>query len=191
MRTAVYPGSFDPLHIGHKSIIEHLCRMERFDCVRLIVSPQSPFKDAGKACNAEERFEAAMESVRKLKASDGLYDRKIVVDDIELKMPAPHYTLRTLAALREMHPDSSFTLAIGADQLADFRKWDHYDRILLEFGIIVFPRRGFDSAALASALKKENPAYVIDLADAPIVTISSTEIRSAEALGEDMSHVRF
>jgi len=191
MRTAVYPGSFDPLHIGHKSIIEHLCRMDEFGCVRLIVSPQSPFKAVNKAENAAERFEAAVKSVGRLKASAEVYERKIVVDDIELKMPAPHYTLRTLEALRELHPSCSFTLAIGADQLADFRKWDHYDRILLEFGLIVFPREGFDSASLAAGLLKDNPAFRIQLADVPLVTISSTEIRAAEAQGEDMSHVRF
>ena len=48
MRIAVYPGSFDPLHIGHRAILEYLTGPGGFDCTYLIVSPQNPFKDAAK-----------------------------------------------------------------------------------------------------------------------------------------------
>ena len=48
MRIAVYSGSFDPLHIGHKAIMEYLTQTSDFDWVYLVISPQNPFKDKDK-----------------------------------------------------------------------------------------------------------------------------------------------
>lgn len=111
----------------------------------------------------------------------------VKVDDIELTMPEPHYTIRTLNALREREPGNEFTLVIGADNLACIRKWKEYQRILTDFGIAVFPREGHDLEILKQELLKENPSNRIRLLDAPLVTISSTEIREATQRGEDIS----
>jgi nicotinate-nucleotide adenylyltransferase len=67
------------------------------------------------------------------------------------------------------------------------RKWKAYSRILTEYGVLVYPREGIDSAALRDSLQTENPAYKIRLIDAPMVDISSTQIREGLARGEDMS----
>lgn len=114
---------------------------------------------------------------------------KVKVDDIEMNMPAPHYTIRTLNALKEREPANNFTLIMGADNLAIIRRWKDYESILTEFGIAVFPREGHDMAKLKQDLLNENPAYKIQLLDAPLVTVSSTEIREALSRGEDVSHL--
>ncbi len=172
MRVAVYSGSFDPLHVGHLQILRRLEQDSRFDVVYLVVSPRSPFKGEGKDRNARERFEAAKKAVARHPELT-----KVRVDDIELSMPAPQYTFRTLEALREREPGSEFTLVVGADNLAVFGGWREHARILLDFGILVFPRRGHDMQALRAALLEENPAYRIELAEMPLVDVSSTEIR--------------
>lgn len=172
MRVAVYSGSFDPLHIGHLQILRHLQQDDRFDAVYLIVSPRNPFKAEGKAANARERYEAAVKAVARHPELT-----KVRADDIELTMPAPQYTFRTLEALKAREPENEFTLVVGADNLAVFGGWREHARILLEYGLIVFPRRGFDCEALQAELLKENPSYRIDLADMPLVDISSTQIR--------------
>lgn len=46
MRIAVYSGSFNPLHIGHKAIMEYLTVEKGFDWVYLVVSPKNPLKDS-------------------------------------------------------------------------------------------------------------------------------------------------
>jgi nicotinate-nucleotide adenylyltransferase len=102
-------------------------------------------------------------------------------------MPEPHYTIRTLEALREREPENSFTLTIGADNLAGFRRWRDYRRILKEFGIAVFPRTGFDLESIKDDLLKEDPDYKITLLKAEMVDISSTTIREALKSGQDMS----
>ena len=111
----------------------------------------------------------------------------VKVDDIELNMPEPHYTIRTLNALKEREPDNRFTLVMGADNLADIRRWRDYARILKEFGVAVFPREGHDLTEIKQDLLKEDPAYMIQILDAEMVDISSTQIREAIARGKDIS----
>ena len=114
-------------------------------------------------------------------------EARVKVDDIELNMPEPHYTIRTLDALKEREPDNRFTLVMGADNLADIRRWRDYTRILKEFGVAVFPREGHDLTEIKQDLLKEDPAYMIQILDAEMVDISSTQIRNAIAEGEDIS----
>ena len=181
MRIAVYSGSFNPLHIGHQAIMERLTQEGEFDWVYLIVSPQSPFKGAENVLTGEERYEAAVAAVKRHP------EIRVWVDDIELGMEPPHYTIRTLDALREREPENEFTLVIGADNLESFPRWRDYRRILLEYGIVVYPRKGYHRGHLKARLLHECPDYRIDLLKAPRIDISSTEIRDGLAAGRDMS----
>ena len=180
MRTAVFSGSFNPLHIGHLAIMRHLTEDMGFDSVRLIVSPKNPLKDGISEKSGPERYEAAKEAVRRC----GL---DVEVDDIELNMPAPHYTIRTLDALREREPDTDFTLVIGADNLHQIRRWKDYARILKEYGVVVYPRSGYDMAATKAELLATDSGFRITLADAAKVDVSSTLIRERAAQGKDIS----
>lgn len=180
---AVYSGSFNPLHIGHLAIIRYMIEEAGFDMVYLIVSPKNPLKDGISSASGPERYHAAMEAVRR---HPELYG-KVKVDDIELSMPEPHYSIRTLDALRKREPSSLFTIIMGADNLADIRRWRDYSRILKEFGTAVYPRRGFDLTEIKQDLLNEDPAYKIKVMDASMVDISSTYIRGAVARGEDIS----
>lgn len=208
MRIAVYSGSFDPLHIGHQAIMEYLTRDSGFDWVYLVISPQNPFKDPSKALSAEKRYRAAIDAVRRHP------ELHVWVDNIELSMDPPHYTIRTLDALRRREPENEFTLVVGADNLANMLSWRDAPRILVEYGVAVYPRRGFDAEkirqiifqqvlilpspyVLDSASVHDSPGTVgledaehlckIEIIDAPIVDISSTRIREGIAAGEDMS----
>ena len=77
MRIAVYSGSFDPLHIGHQAIMEYLTGVRHFDWVYLVISPQNPLKSPEKALNAQQRYQAAIEAVRRHP------ELHVWVDDIE------------------------------------------------------------------------------------------------------------
>jgi nicotinate-nucleotide adenylyltransferase len=132
---------------------------------------------------ADDQREEARKSVHSVPQGTEV----IKVDDIELTMPEPNYTIRTLDALREREPDNDFTFVMGADSLGDIRRWKDYTRILKEFGVAVFPRTGFDLEALRIDLLEEDPAYKITLLNAEMVDISSTTIREAIASGQDIS----
>ena len=182
MKTAVYSGSFNPLHIGHLAIMKHLTITAGFDRVLLVVSPQNPFKDASANETGAARYNAACEAVARHLELKG-----VEVSDIELTMPPPHYTIRTLDTLKAMYPKDEFSLVVGADNLESFPRWRDYARILTEYGIAVYPRKGYHRGRLKARLLKENPAYKIELLNAPLVTISSTEIRDAVSSGKDLS----
>ena len=178
---AVYSGSFNPLHIGHLAIMKHMTEVAWFDYVYLIVSPKNPLKEGISSATGQERYEAAVKAVCRHP------ELKVCVDDIELQMPEPHYTIRTLNALKEREPENTFTLVIGADNLACIRSWRDYRRILKEYGVAVFPRTGFDLEAIKSDLLAEDPDYLITLLNAEMVDMSSTTIREALASGQDAS----
>lgn len=208
MRIAVYSGSFDPLHIGHQAIMEYLTGVRHFDWVYLVISPQNPLKSPQKALNAQQRYQAAIEAVRRHP------ELHVWVDDIELGMSAPHYTIRTLDALKKREPGNEFTLVVGADNLQNIHKWRDAPRLLSEYGIAVYPRSGYDHETLRKMLFEEcrkMPApyvldsssihategtvsleeyeslYKIQIIDAPIVNVSSTEIRQKQTQGLDVS----
>ena len=183
---AVYGGSFNPLHIGHLAIMKHLVDVAGFDAVYLVVSPKNPLKESISSDSARDRYNAAVEAVNRhfVDKAD-----QVRVDDIELNMPSPHYTIRTLEALKEREPENRFTLVMGADNLSIIRNWKDYSKILTDYGIAVFPREGYDMAQIKQDLLNENPAYKIQLLNAPLVTISSTQIREALSRGEDVNHL--
>ncbi len=214
MNIAVYSGSFNPLHIGHLAIMKYLAGEGGFDCVYLIVSPKNPLKDGISADSGMDRYNAAVEAVKRhfpsgagditdtlgfpsvshplavggmCPACSPAPEGKVKVDDIELRMPAPHYTIRTLDALREREPENTFTLVMGADNLADIRRWRDYSRILKEYGAAVYPRKGFDLDMIIKDLTEEDPSFRISVMKAEMVDISSTTIRNAIAEGQDMS----
>lgn len=182
MKIAVYSGSFNPLHKGHLAIIRFLTQKAGFDLVYLVVTPQNPFKQSHSLPAGKERFDAALEAVARHP------ELNVKVLDIELKMTPPQYTIRTLDALKALEPENEFTLVIGADNLAGFAGWRFHERILLEYGVAVFPRKGFHRGHDKARLLRENPDYRIGLLEAPLVTISSTEIRHGLREGKDMSH---
>lgn len=196
MKTAVYSGSFNPLHIGHLAIMKYMIEEAGYDMVYLIVSPKNPLKDGISSASGMNRYEAAIEAVsRHFGMASGTGERlshseesqKVKVDDIELNMPEPHYTIRTLDALKEREPENEFTFIMGADNLADIRRWRDYPRILKDYGVAVYPREGFNLEEVKSDLLTEDPAYRISILNAPMVDISSTDIREGIAAGKDMS----
>lgn len=194
-KIAIYSGSFNPLHIGHLAIIKHMLEKADFDMVYLIVSPKNPLKDSISSASARDRYNAAVSAINRhfLEVEDCVDDMpkssRVKVDDIELTMPEPHYTIRTLDALLQREPNNAFTFVMGADSLADIRRWKDYTRILKEYGVAVFPRKGYDLTQIKQDLLAENPVYKIQIINAPLVTVSSTQIREAMQRGDDTSHL--
>jgi len=185
MRIAVYSGSFNPLHIGHLSILRSLCSAD-YDKVLLVVSPQNPLRCDIGVDSSEKRYDAACRAVARHPELSG----KVYVDDIELKMPAPTYSISTLDALRSLYPDAEITLTIGADNLDDIHRWKDYHRILTEFGVAVYPRKGFDLESIKVSLEEEGRGqFKISIIDAPMVNISSTAIRNRMAAGENVDEL--
>ena len=164
-RVACYFGTFNPLHIGHVTVARSLVESGSFDKVFLVVSPQSPFKN-GSEITPEQRLEMVRADVARI-ALD------VEVCDIEYKMTAPYYTIKTLHLLRDSNPGWQIVLAMGADNIACIEKWYHWRSIVDEFEIWVYPREGYD-------VKRICEKYGVHLINGPKVNISSTRIRAGE-----------
>ncbi len=90
-------------------------------------------------------------------------------------------------ALQAREPGNTFVFVMGADNLADIHRWKDYRRILTDYGVVVYPREGVRLEDVRDALMRESGDYRISIADAPVVNISSTELRKAMAEGTDVS----
>ncbi len=154
------------MHAGHLAILNYL-RRKGFDQVRMIVSPESPFKIGGDD-TAAGRLAAVREKVAELCPD-------VVVSDIEFHLPKPNYTIDTLRALRQAEPDTDFVIAMGADNIVGIERWREWEEIVNGFEIWVYPRKGY---YVKRKCKKYGAKY---LADASLVNISSTQIRAGKA----------
>lgn len=194
MKTAVYSGSFNPFHIGHLSVVRYLLEHAGFDRVYLIVSPRNPFKDASLADSGKERLNAVKDAIER----NGLSDR-VLVDDIEFHMSLPSYTVKTLDALQEREPSNRFTLVIGGDNLSQMLSWKEGGRIMEQYGVAVYPRSGYDMARdcrtlrrkhrneeALSGVEKHRPLHIKLLKDAPLMDISSSQLRQMSSEGKDI-----
>ena len=172
-QVALLFGSFNPIHEGHLAILRYLLVHTEASEVRLVVSPQSPFKKGqGLVDNAPERLEGARAAI----AAAGL---DVTVSDVEFHLPEPWYTIDTLRFLQRQEPGLEFVLVMGGDNIASLERWYHGDEILRDFQVWVYPRPGTDAAPIVDRLNASGRCKgVILFADAPQNPISSTEIRS-------------
>ncbi|MGB0932986.1 MAG: nicotinate (nicotinamide) nucleotide adenylyltransferase [Lishizhenia sp.] len=181
MKVGLYFGSFNPIHIGHLVIANHLANHSDLDQIWLVVSPQNPHKKKSSLLADHHRL-----ALVKLAIDD---NPKLRASDIEFKLPQPSYTVNTLAYLKEEYPKNAFTLIMGEDNLRSFHKWKNYEQILKNHEIVVYPRvlttqelekvNSGESLAKVSTsidIQKEN---ITVLKDTPIMKISSSFIRKA------------
>lgn len=165
-------GSFNPVHVGHMILASYLSQWGYVDEVWLTLSPRNPLKDPSELIPDLRRL--AMLNIA-VKGS-----ANIDICDIERSMPRPSYTVRTLELLRERNPDKKFKLIIGSDNWRNFDRWREPQKILDEFGVIVYLRPGYPVA-------KSN-VEGLEIANAPLLDISSTFVRQAISRGRDMNY---
>lgn len=143
------------------------------DEVWFVLSAHNPLKSAT-AYNLSDLQRLELLNI----ATEGQEGLKVC--DIELTMPRPSYTINTLRALKSKFPHHSFKWVMGADNWLNFSQWKDHQSILQEFGVIVYPRPGYD---LNPATLPKGAEWV----NAPVVDLSSTFIRNAMAQGKNMS----
>lgn len=170
IRTAIFGGSFDPVHCGHVALARVVRDSGLADEVWFLVTPLNPHKQGNNLTDEAERL-----AMVRLAIAD---DACIEASDFEFHLPRPSYTINTLDALEDAFPGREFLLLMGADNWQKIDRWYRGDEIVSRFGIIVYPRGGEAAPALP-----ENVKWL----QAPLFDISSTEIRSAVAAGEDVS----
>ena len=182
MNTALYFGSFNPIHLGHTALAAYVIKQMNFDELWFVVSPNNPLKDANTLLDEKTRLNMVSLAIADA-VNDGCIEAlRMKACDVEFTMTKPSYTCDTLKHLSALFPDNKFSLIIGSDNLTIFHQWREYQYILDNFRIVVYPRQNDN----ISELKAKYPNVVI-LDGAPLFNISSTEIRNKKSTGQDYS----
>jgi nicotinate-nucleotide adenylyltransferase len=176
MKIGLYFGTFNPIHVGHLIIANHMAEHADLDQVWMVVTPHNPLKKKSTLLADHHRLEMvflATEDFSKIKPSD-----------IEFKLSQPNYTVNTLVHLEEKFREHTFSLIMGEDNLRSFHKWKNYEAILAHHDIYVYPRIATTTDAGENSIFKNHPK--IHLIDAPVVEISSTSIRENIKKGKNV-----
>ena len=172
MNIGLYFGTFNPIHVGHLIIANHMVENSDLDEVWMVVTPHNPFKKKATLLDNYQRYEMvylATEDYPKIKPSD-----------IEFKLPQPSYTVNTLVNIKEKFPSHQFSLIMGEDNLQNLHKWKNYEEIVNNHSIYVYPRVFENKKELGFS---NETIYKID---APIVEISSSLVRNFIKQGKNV-----
>jgi len=173
MKIGLYFGTFNPIHVGHLTIANHLQQHSALDQVWFVVTPLSPFKKKSSLLDNYQRLEMVH-----LATKD--YDH-LRPSDIEFGLKQPNYTIDTLTYLSEKFPKHDFALIMGEDNLKSFHKWKNYELILEQYSLYVYPR-----ISEGTINTKFNDHPKISTVDAPIMELSSTFIRNEIKVGRNI-----
>ncbi len=152
-------------------IANHMKQFTDIDELWFVVSPQNPLKNKSSLLDARQRLHMvnlAIGDCSWLKASD-----------IEFSLSKPSYTIHTLEHLKEQYPKRIFALIMGDDSLATIDKWKNFESILSNYMIFVYPRPDTKNMKIPKTTN-------ITMTSAPLIEISSSDIRKAIKEKKDM-----
>ncbi|HSG67622.1 MAG TPA: nicotinate (nicotinamide) nucleotide adenylyltransferase, partial [Bacteroidales bacterium] len=118
IKTGLFFGSFNPIHIGHMILAEYMVEFTDLRDVWFVVSPHNPLKEKNSLLADYHRLamvNIAVEDEPRMRSCN-----------IEFKLSQPSYTIDTLTYLSEKHPERQFVLIGGTDILPSFHKWKNY-----------------------------------------------------------------
>lgn len=173
MKTGLFFGSFNPIHIGHLAIANYMVEFTDLDKIWFIVSPHNPLKQKSSLLSDQHRLQMVRLAIE--------FDNRFKASNIEFELPQPSYTIHTLTYLKEKYPENEFVLIMGSDGLPTFRKWKNYKELIANYQRYIYPRPNTDPAFLKNI---ENGKVV----NAPLMEISSTFIREAIAQRKDVRY---
>lgn len=171
LKTGIFSGSFNPVHIGHLALANWLCEFAGLDEVWFVITPHNPLKNKGELLDDQLRYEL-------VEASIAGYP-KFHASNFEFSLPQPTYTIDTLRALDRTYPDRQFHFIMGADNWAFIKRWKESEVLISNYPILVYPRKGYEINI---------PANLPDIraVEAPLMEISSTFIRQSLKDGKDV-----
>lgn len=173
-KVGLFFGSFNPIHIGHMIIADHIAINTNLKEIWFVVSPHNPLKKKKSLLEGHHRLEMVRRAIEN--------DPRFKASDIEFQLEQPSYTTVTLAYLKEKYPNIAFSLLMGGDNLASLPKWKNYESILENYPIVVYSRPEYDTSEMMSQGD-------ITILDAPQMNISSSHIRHQVSGGNSAQYL--
>lgn len=198
MSTAHYPlrvvfgGTFDPIHLGHIQPLYKVSELLGVDKIELLPSQVPPHKSTTHT-TAQHRL-----AMLQLACAESAL---LVVNDIELQLPPPSYTVNTLQALTAQSPHSALVLVMGVDAFNGLHRWHQWQRLFALCHIAVCQRPGY-SMHLDVLLQEQFNRRVstqkqhltaskhgrIIVLDTPLAAVSSTQVRQSLQQNKPVQH---
>ena len=173
MKIGLYFGSFNPIHIGHLIIANHILNVADLQRVWFVVSPQNPFKHSATLLNEYDRLHLVQKAVDP--------DERLLASNIEFSLPKPSYTVQTLSYLADKYPSYEFSIIMGSDSFQNLSKWKNAEVIIANYPILVYRRPGFEVDNSIGARAQ--------FMDAPLLEISATHIRELIQQGKSIRYL--
>ena len=185
MRIGVFGGTFDPVHLGHLILAEQCREQARLDQVWFVPAASPPHK-LGKAITP---FAQRVEMLALAIAGQPAF----LINELEKDRPGPNYTVHTLEEIRRRHPDAELFLPLGSDALVELHTWREPVRILELASLLVTHRPGWEPISaeqLRASLQLPPEAPVrLELIEAPLIDISSSNLRRRAAAGRSIRYL--
>ena len=173
MKIGLYFGSFNPVHIAHLIIANHILNETKIEKIWFIVSPQNPFKTDSDLLNEYQRLQLVQLATEN--------DTRIESPAIEFNLPKPSYTADTLNYLAEKYPDHEFCILMGSDSFQNLDKWKNYEAIIKNYPVYVYIREGFPI--------ENNIGADLHIVDAPRLQLSATLLRKYIREGKSIRYM--
>ena len=173
MNIGLYFGSFNPIHIGHLIIANHVLNETNIERIWFIVSPQNPLKKSNSLLNEFDRLHMVRLAVQD--------DNRMKCSDIEFNLSRPSFTTNTLAFLSEKYPEHEFSIIMGSDSYRNLDKWKNFETIVSNYSIYVYKREGHQ----INKFWGQEPTIL----NAPLIQISATQIRDHVKTGKSIRYL--
>ena len=179
MKIGIMGGTFDPIHSAHLLIGEAAREEYGLDRIIFMTGGNPPHKTD--TTPAKARF-----TMTRLAISDNPY---FTDDDYETEKTEKSYTVHTLEYLKDKYPNDDLFFIIGEDSLRDLPVWYKPEEILSMCTLLVFPRVSRET--LADTIGKMRLKYGDNILpiDAPVIGISSTDIRDRISKGKKIKYM--
>tara|TARA_B100000768_G_scaffold181890_1_gene207176 strand:+ start:737 stop:1378 length:642 start_codon:yes stop_codon:yes gene_type:complete len=186
-KIGLYFGTFNPIHMGHLVIANHMATHTDLDEVWLVVTPLNPQKDSVELMAQEHRLQMVHLATAENELLQG--------SDVEFALPSPNYTAATMRFIRGEYPEVNFSIIIGEDNFHNLHTWKDHWELVTHHRILVYPRRSV-GAEQRTPTKQEGDqdripvdhAHVV-WCDAPMISISSTYLRKAIQEHKDIRYL--
>ena len=145
-KIGLYFGTFNPIHMGHLVIANHMATHTDLDEVWLVVTPLNPQKDSVELMAQEHRLQMVHLATAENELLQG--------SDVEFALPSPNYTAATMRFIRGEHPEVDFSIIIGEDNFHNLHTWKDHWELVTHHRILVYPRRSAGVEQLTRAYEK-------------------------------------
>lgn len=180
-RLGIFGGTFDPPHLGHLILAAEALDQLNLDRVLWVLTPEPPHKQGQNRQSLEDRLGMLHVAISEFPSFQ--------LSRVDIDRSPPHYAVDTVRLLAQQYPQSELIFLIGGDSLRDLPEWHKPLELVAackSLGVMRRPDANIDPARLEECLP--GVTRKILYIDAPLLEISSSEIRQRIAAGRPFCH---